>query len=124
MSTFVIHRYEGKTPIPATGIHAELLAEASEAAAALIKLIELERSGVFDGFGQGGGPVPTPSSIWQSGSWVCSSGPGLNYSRRLSSGCDLCRQNSERCEARRSSGRAADQDRICDQSKNRKGTRP
>lgn len=38
-------------PVPATGIHAELLAEMSQAASSLIKLIELERSGTYDGFG-------------------------------------------------------------------------
>ncbi len=36
---------------PATGVHAELLAEISQAAAALSKLVELERTGVCNGAG-------------------------------------------------------------------------
>ena len=38
---------------PAIGIHAELLVEISQAANALIRLVELERSGVCDGAGFG-----------------------------------------------------------------------
>jgi hypothetical protein len=49
----LLYRAEKKTgPVPASGIHAELLAEISQGASALIKIVELERSGVYDGFGQ------------------------------------------------------------------------
>ena len=50
MSFMVVHHEEGQTgPVPASGIHAELLAELDVSAHALIKLVELERSGVYDG---------------------------------------------------------------------------
>ena len=39
------------SPQPATGRHAELLEEISQRANALIRLVELERSGVCDGAG-------------------------------------------------------------------------
>jgi hypothetical protein len=53
MSSILFYRDQEKTsPVPASGIHAELLTEMSQAASALIKLIELERTGVYDGFGQ------------------------------------------------------------------------
>jgi hypothetical protein len=45
----LLYRAEKKTG-PASGIRAELLAEISQGASALLKLVELERSG---GFGQG-----------------------------------------------------------------------
>jgi hypothetical protein len=54
MSFLILRREEKQTgPVPASGVHAELLAELNATASALIKLIELERSGVYDGFGQG-----------------------------------------------------------------------
>ena len=54
MSVLLYYRGEKKTgAVPASGIHAELLAEISQGANALIKIVELERSGVYDGFGQG-----------------------------------------------------------------------
>lgn len=52
MSTFVIQRNNRKTgPVPASGVHAELLAELEHGANALLKLVALERSGVYDGLG-------------------------------------------------------------------------
>ena len=49
----LLYRDQKKTgPVPASGRHAELLAELSQTANALIKIIELERTGVYDGFGQ------------------------------------------------------------------------
>ncbi len=48
----LLYRAEKKTgPVPASGIHAELLGEMQLTATALIKLLELERTGVYDGFG-------------------------------------------------------------------------
>ncbi len=40
-------------PIPASGIHAELLADMEATATGLIALIGRERSGVYDGLGGG-----------------------------------------------------------------------
>jgi len=40
-----------RTPRPATGQHAELLEEITQAIAALTKVVELEKSGVCDGTG-------------------------------------------------------------------------
>jgi hypothetical protein len=40
-------------PVPATGVHAELLAEMQETATGLITLIGLERAGTYDGLGGG-----------------------------------------------------------------------
>jgi hypothetical protein len=39
-------------PVPASGVHAELLAELETTATWLIKLIERERCGIYDGLGQ------------------------------------------------------------------------
>ncbi len=47
---FVIRR-GNKGPAPATGVHAELLAEMSQTAGGLLKLIEFERAGTYDGNG-------------------------------------------------------------------------
>jgi hypothetical protein len=45
MSFLILRREEKQTgPVPASGVHAELLAELNATASALIKLIELERS--------------------------------------------------------------------------------
>lgn len=53
MSVLLLRLEKTQTgPVPASGIHAELLAEISRGASALIKLVELERSGVYDGLGQ------------------------------------------------------------------------
>jgi hypothetical protein len=53
MATFILERRAKKTgPTPASGAHAELLAEMSEATVALGKLIELERSGIYDNLGE------------------------------------------------------------------------
>ena len=54
------------SPRPATGAHAELLAEISQSAKVLIKLVELEQSGICDG----------------SGFWI-GSDPILNTARKL-----------------------------------------
>ena len=40
-------------PVPASGLHGELLAEMTMGALALVTLIERERSGVYDGHGHG-----------------------------------------------------------------------
>lgn len=54
MSTIIINLPKKKVgPVPATGPHAELLAEMELTANALIKLIAREKSGFYDGFGQG-----------------------------------------------------------------------
>jgi biotin carboxylase len=39
-------------PIPATGVHAELLEEMTQAARVLLQYIELEQAGTFDGMGE------------------------------------------------------------------------
>ena len=53
MGFTVLLREENQAgPVPASGIHAELLAELDISARALIRLIELERSGVYDRLGQ------------------------------------------------------------------------
>jgi len=49
-NTFILHVENQKAPVPASGTHAEALGELEIAAKALLKLIERERSGVFDGF--------------------------------------------------------------------------
>ena len=54
MGFTVLFREENQAgPVPASGTHAEVLAELDTSARALIRLIELERSGVYDGFGHG-----------------------------------------------------------------------
>jgi hypothetical protein len=50
-STIILQRGKQVGPVPAIGVHAELLGEISQTASALIKLVELERSGIYDGFG-------------------------------------------------------------------------
>ncbi len=55
-------------PVPATGVHAELLADMEATATGLIALIGRERSGIYDGLG--------------GGFWV-SSDSVLNAARRL-----------------------------------------
>ena len=53
MGFTVLFREENQAgPVPASGTHAEVLAELDTSARALIRLIELERSGVYDGLGQ------------------------------------------------------------------------
>jgi hypothetical protein len=47
-ATTIFNRAEQTGPRPATGTHAEQLAEISQGASALNKLVELERSGVYD----------------------------------------------------------------------------
>jgi hypothetical protein len=49
---FILDVGKPRGPQPASGIHAELLAEIEQAARALIVLTERERTGVFDGFNQ------------------------------------------------------------------------
>ena len=52
MGFTVLFREENQAgPVPASGTHAEVLAELDTSARALIRLIELERAGVYDGFG-------------------------------------------------------------------------
>jgi hypothetical protein len=63
---FVVLPPEQKQISPPTGVHAELLVDISQSANALIKLVELEQSGVCDG----------------SGYWV-GSDPILNTARKL-----------------------------------------
>jgi hypothetical protein len=53
MSTIYMLHTEKPSIRPATGLHLELLVEAEEAAIALLRLIHLERSGTYDGFGTG-----------------------------------------------------------------------
>lgn len=67
------------TPQPATGTHAELLVEISQAANALIKLVELERSGACDG----------------TGFWV-GSDPILNTARKLVALAEQPRMSEQR----------------------------
>jgi hypothetical protein len=50
-SVFSVAERKQFSPQPATGTHAELLAEITQGANVLIKLVELEQSGVCDGAG-------------------------------------------------------------------------
>jgi hypothetical protein len=51
MTTTIVMETKQAGPCPATGTHAELLAEITQAAAQLAQFTELERSGVCDGGG-------------------------------------------------------------------------
>ena len=55
-------------PRPATGRHAELLLEITQRAEALIRFVEAERAGVYDG---------------QGGFWLLDSDPILGTARKL-----------------------------------------
>jgi hypothetical protein len=49
----VVFAYEKQvSPLSATGRHAEVLAEISQAAELLIRYVAAEQSGTYDGFGQ------------------------------------------------------------------------
>jgi hypothetical protein len=52
MLIMIQHPEKKAGPVLATGVHAELLADLENTATWLIKLIERERSGTYDGFGQ------------------------------------------------------------------------
>ena len=53
MSFLILRREEKQTgPVPATGVHAELLAEIEEAAKALLKFLALERIGTYHADGR------------------------------------------------------------------------
>jgi hypothetical protein len=55
-------------PRPATGRHAELLLEITQRANSLIRFVEAERAGIYDG---------------QGGFWLLNSDPVLNTARKL-----------------------------------------
>ena len=55
-------------PIPASGRHLELLVELTQGAERLIRYIEAERAGIYDG---------------QGGFWLLNSDPILNTAKRL-----------------------------------------
>jgi hypothetical protein len=52
MSSIVLVSHRKTGPVPASGTHAELLAELKTTATWLLKLIELEWSGTYDNMGQ------------------------------------------------------------------------
>jgi hypothetical protein len=57
MTPFIMKRAE-HGPKPATGVHAELLVEMKQVAAELLRRIELEQAGTYDGLAVISGSAP------------------------------------------------------------------
>ena len=49
MGTMILQAADSTGPVAATGVPAELLGDAEQAAKSLLELIELERRGIFNG---------------------------------------------------------------------------
>jgi hypothetical protein len=65
MSVVVFSYEKQASPLSATGRHAEVLAEISQAAELLIRYVAAEQSGTCDGFGQAAwvGPDPVANTV-------------------------------------------------------------